>query len=136
MRRNFSLGELLKRCPYVRISTSAFWSIRSTRVPRSPALLDALKECRGWEEELQGKTVAGTSAGVCFLSRYYYSLSNLEVREGLGLLPVKALVHYRSDYNAPNIDWDVAYQTLDEYGENLPILALPEGGFEIIEKTF
>lgn len=99
---------------------------------RTKDLLDALREAPGWEQELAGKTVAGTSAGVNFLARYYYSLDTLEICEGLGVLPIKALVHYQSDYNAPNINWERVYQELNEHGENLPLLAIPEGAFEVL----
>jgi peptidase E len=99
---------------------------------RTKALIEGLKQSEGWEQELSDKTIAGSSAGVNFLARYYYSLDDLEIREGLGILPMKALVHYKSDFNAPNIDWDKVYQELREYGEELPILAIPEGEFKVI----
>ena len=49
----------------------------------------------------------------------------------MGLLPIKVLVHYRSNYNAPNINWDKAYAELKAYGEDLPILTLAEGEFVV-----
>lgn len=101
---------------------------------RTKTLIEALKDAKDWEKELTDKTVAGSSAGVNFLARYYYSLDDLEIREGLGVLPMKALVHYKSDYNAPNIDWENAYQELKDFGEDLPILAIPEGKFEVISQ--
>lgn len=101
---------------------------------RTKALIEGLKEAKGWEKELADKTIAGSSAGVNFLARYYYSLDNLEICEGLGILPIKALVHYKSDYNAPNINWDVVYQELKDFGDDLPILAIPEGKFEVISQ--
>lgn len=101
---------------------------------RTKALIEGLKQSEGWEKELTGKTVVGSSAGVNFLARYYYSLDNLEICEGLGILPIKALVHYKSDYNAPNIDWDKVHQELQEFGEDLPLLAIPEGKFEVIRQ--
>ncbi len=101
---------------------------------RTRKLIETLEGSPGWEKELAGKTVAGSSAGVNFLARYYYSLDDKEVCEGLGVLPFKALVHYKSDYGAPDIDWDQAYAELKERGDDLPILALPEGRFEILER--
>jgi peptidase E len=95
-------------------------------------LISVLKECDGWDKELEGKTIVGSSAGVNVLSRYYYSLDNLEVFEGLGILPLKALVHFRSDYNAPLIDWDRAYKELEHVGQDLPILTLSEGEYKVI----
>ncbi len=76
---------------------------------RTRKLIETLAACDGWDKELDGKTVAGSSAGVNFLAEQYYSLDDVECCDGLGILPIKALVHYRSDYNAPNIDWDRAY---------------------------
>ncbi len=90
----------------------------------------ALDGGRAFAEEL----VAGSSVGAHAISKYYYGLDDLKIGEGLGLLPIKAIVHYRSDYNAPNIDWDKAEVELKNYKEELPILTLSEGQFEIIVK--
>lgn len=97
-------------------------------------LLTLASQGAGWEKELEGKTLAGSSAGTHVISKYYYGLDDLKIGEGLGLLPIKAIVHYRSDYNAPNIDWEKAEVELRNYKEELPILKLPEGQFEIIVK--
>jgi peptidase E len=98
-------------------------------------LIDMVSACKGWEDELDGKTVAGTSAGANFLAKQYYSLDNLEVQDGLNILPIKVLVHYRSDYNAPNIDWNKAYHALDSSGdEDMQLLTLHEGEFKVIEQ--
>ncbi len=99
---------------------------------KTKKLLEAVKKYEGWEKELSGKTVAGTSAGVNFLAKYYYSLDNLEVCPGLNILPVTALVHYLSDYNAPNVDWDNAYQELKAVAPDSPVLTLKEGEFKVI----
>ena len=68
------------------------------------------------------------------MAKYYYGLDSLKLCEGLGLLPVKIIVHWHSDYNAPNIDWDKAYLELKNYKEDLPIITLAEGQFEVITK--
>ncbi len=97
-------------------------------------LMKLLETALGWEKELEGKTVAGTSAGVDFLSSSYYCLDNLEIRNGLGILPIKALVHYGSNYNAPHIDWEKAYQELKESGDpSHEVLTLAEGEFAVRE---
>ena len=100
---------------------------------RTKKLLNTVNANVGWEKELEGKTVAGTSAGVNFLAKYYYSLDDLEIRPGLGLLPLTSLVHYKSDYNSPNIDWDKAYQELQEIAPDVPVLTLEEGEFKVVE---
>lgn len=94
-------------------------------------LISLLNKNTGWQKELDGKTLAGSSAGADAIAKYYYDLDDLELQEGIGLLPVKVLVHYRSDYNALNVNWDKAYSELKDYKENLPILPLAEGQFEV-----
>ena len=96
-----------------------------------PALLDYLKRDTSWQNELDNKTLVGTSAGADAMSKYCYDLDYLKLNQGLGLLPVKVLVHYKSDYNSPNIDWDKAYEELKNYGEDLPMVALKEGEYKI-----
>lgn len=97
-------------------------------------LLEELIKQPGWTSIVRGKTIAGTSAGANVLGEYYAALDSPEVKKGLGILPIKVIVHYRSDYNAPNIDWDKSYQLLEDTGKKFPILALGEGQFEIVEQ--
>jgi len=99
---------------------------------RTSQLKKILAESPGWERELEGKTIAGTSAGANMIAKYYYGLDGLRIGKGLGLLPIKVLVHYRSDYNAPNIDWNKTYAELKNHKEDLPLLTLAEGQFEVI----
>lgn len=94
-------------------------------------LIGLLNKNTGWQKELDSKTLAGSSAGADAIAKYYYDLDKLQLNEGIGLLLVKVLVHYRSDYNAPRVDWDKTYSDLKSYKENLPILTLAEGQFEI-----
>ncbi len=94
-------------------------------------LIDLLKKNQDWQKELDGKTLAGSSAGADAMSKYFYDLDNLKLNEGLGILPIKVLVHYQSDYNSPNIDWEKAYEELKNYKEDLPIVTLREGEFKV-----
>lgn len=86
-----------------------------------------------WRKYIDRKTVAGSSAGADVLARYYYLLDSPGIAEGLGVLPIKVIPHFKSDYNAPNIDWDKAYAELKAHGEDLPLYALREGQFQVIE---
>ena len=94
-------------------------------------LMNLLNRRTDWQKELNGKTLAGSSAGADAIATYYYDLDTLELGKGMNLLPVKVLVHYRSDYNAPHVNWDKAYNELKDYKEDLPILTLAEGQFEV-----
>ncbi len=82
----------------------------------------------------QGKVVAGSSAGSDTLVKYFWTCDWRCVMEGLGILPIKFIPHYKSDYNSDSldgpIDWDKAYRELEDYGDkSLPIYALEEGDF-------
>lgn len=86
----------------------------------------------------QGKVVATNSASTQLLSKSYWTCDWRECRDGFGVLPIKTLPHYHSDYgsNDPRgpIDWDEAYTRLADYGDKtLPIYALEEGEFEVFE---
>lgn len=95
-------------------------------------LIKLLSQIPDWIHELNSKTLAGTSAGANVISKYYYDLSGLKLSNGLGILPIKIIVHWKSDYNSPNIDWDKAYSDLENYKENLPILTLKEGEYKVL----
>lgn len=96
-------------------------------------LLDLLNKNKGWEDKLDGKTIAGTSAGAEAIATYCYDIDDLALEDGLGLLPIKVIVHYQSDYNAPNVDWEKAYHELENYKENLEVVTLREGEFKVYE---
>ena len=97
-------------------------------------LLEKLNKAGNWIKELEGKTLAGTSAGGDVISKYSWNLDLKKIEECLGLLPVKFIPHWRSDYDSPNIDWEKAFQELKDYKEDLPIYALEEGEFKVFEK--
>lgn len=96
-------------------------------------LIDTINEYPNLKTLLQNKTVAGSSAGADAISKWYYDLDTPdEIREGLGLLPVKVVVHYRSDYNAPNINWDRVDELMTETHPEFPTITLAEGQFKVI----
>ena len=80
-----------------------------------------------------GKTVAGSSAGTAVLSVADYDLDYFKIDEGLGLVPVKTLCHYRSDYNAPRVDWDKVDSEMEKYreAERIPLFKLREGEYKV-----
>lgn len=100
----------------------------------SEVLVDTLSRHKGWEKGLDGKILAGSSAGADAISRSYFDLDSPGVRHGLALLPIAALVHYRSDYNAPNVDWDSAEAKLKAADPEAEFVPLREGEFRVFEK--
>lgn len=86
----------------------------------------------------EGKVVGTNSASTHAISRYFWTCDWRQIKDGLGLLPIKTLAHFKSAYGESDprgpIDWEAAKKELAEYGDkDLPIYALEEGEFEVFE---
>jgi peptidase E len=79
-------------------------------------LLEALKKFPNLKDLLKGKIVAGESAGSNVLGKFFFSPSANTVFEGLGILPIKIIPHYKKEYDGK----------LDDFGSNLEDVLLPE----------
>ncbi len=101
-------------------------------VPRK--LISELDGTGDWLKELDGKMLVGSSGGADAICKYYGVGKTMNIGEGLGLLPVKFIPHWKSDY-APGIaiDWDVLLENLRSYKEELDIITLGNGEFTVIE---
>lgn len=93
-------------------------------------LIEVLSKMPDWTSHITGKLVVGTAAGAEMLSRYYFDLDQTAIRLGFNLLPIKVLVHYRSNYNGQVFDWNRIEQDLIAYHDTLPLHRLAEGAFE------
>lgn len=85
-----------------------------------------------------GKVVATSSASSHALSKHFWTCDWRKCNEGMGILPIKFLAHYKSNYgsNDPRgpINWESAYKELKDCGDQrLPIYALEEGDFKVFE---
>ncbi len=88
-------------------------------------LLDRVNQYPNFKEELlKKKLVAGSSAGVYFLSNYGLSARKDIVYKGLGILPIKNNCHYTDDKKE-------AIKVLDQYPGELVLLR--EGEFKVME---
>ena len=97
-------------------------------------LMELLSKDMNWIKELDGKVVVGTSAGGDAIAKYYSVLKTSRVGDGLGLLPIKFIPHWKSDYSdeeVRDINWDTELQKLKDYKEELPIFTLAEGEFKV-----
>lgn len=86
------------------------------------------------------KVVAGNSAGSDMLATHHWTCDWRACADGLGVLPIKLIPHYLSDFGGDDprgpIDWQKAYDELAAYGNtSLPIHALKEGEFIVIEQA-
>jgi peptidase E len=85
-------------------------------------LKEVLEEIEDLESILKDKIVVGVSAGANILSGYYYSSVASEIREGIGLLPMKLFTHY-DESKVEELN------ELREYGEELPVHTIGEEEF-------
>ena len=90
----------------------------------SSKLLGALKQYPNLEQILIGKTVAGDSGVGNVLSKYFYSPSSDSISEGLGILPVIMIPHYKEEYK----------DKLDSVGQGFEEVFLPEYTFKVFYK--
>jgi hypothetical protein len=92
-----------------------------------------LENNNDWIKEIKNKTLVGTSGGADIISKYYGVGKIMKINEGLGILPIKLIPHWKSDYGKGlNIDWDKLLQELKDHGEELPVYTLAEGEFKVI----
>ncbi|MBU0894787.1 MAG: Type 1 glutamine amidotransferase-like domain-containing protein [Nanoarchaeota archaeon] len=85
----------------------------------------------------KNKVVGTSSASSHALSTQFWTSDWRQCMEGLGVLPIKFLAHYKSAYGGKDtrgpINWEKALEELKNFGEkDLPIYALEEGHFKII----
>jgi peptidase E len=116
-------------------------------------LIDRLSAIKGWQAELQGKIVIGSSAGAYALAKRYLDLTGeaMELRDGFGLLPIKTVAHYKSEFfsksvkkrRSPEIppetvlekvEWGGVDKFMLEHEPDLEYVPLREGEFRIFEK--
>ncbi|HMH69881.1 MAG TPA: hypothetical protein VK502_00630 [Candidatus Saccharimonadales bacterium] len=85
------------------------------------------------------KIIATNSASSDMLTVHYWTCDWRKCADGLGILPIKFIPHYKSDFGNDDprgpINWEESYNHLREYGDkSLPIHALKEGEFIIVEQ--
>lgn len=86
-------------------------------------LLEALKKFPNLKNSLDGKIIAGESAGANVFGKFFYSPSADKVDEGLGFLPLKIIPHYSEIYKGK----------IDGFGDGLELLLLPEYQYKVFE---
>lgn len=98
-------------------------------------LMSIIETAGDWIKELDGKVLVGSSGGADAICKYYGVGKTSNIGEGLGLLPIKFIPHWKSDY-VPGviIDWDRLYENLKSYKEDLEVVTVREGEFVAIIK--
>jgi hypothetical protein len=85
------------------------------------------------------KVVATSSASSDMLAASYRTCDWRQCMDGFGILPIKFIPHYQSDFGHDDprgpIDWQKAYDELRNYGDQtVPIHGLREGEFVVFER--
>lgn len=94
-------------------------------------LQQILQSCPPLADLFLGKTIAGSSAGAYVLSTYYPSHYDDIILNGLGIVPVRVVTHYKSDKMSPKIG---ALQLLEKTALELPLIKLRESEWQVFLK--
>ena len=86
------------------------------------------------KKSFQGKTVLGSSAGAIMLAKYFYNQDGDAIFRGFGLLPAKIITHYLSKVKYTPLSGKDKLELLKNYKEKLPVYAIKETEFIIVEK--
>lgn len=86
----------------------------------------------------KGKVVATNSASSDAISSGFWPCDWRQCMDGLGILPIKFIAHFESDFGNDDprgpVDWQAGRRELEQYGDrSLPIYALKEGEYEVFE---
>jgi peptidase E len=93
-------------------------------------LMQELEKHPDFGSLVQGKTVAGSSAGAYVLAKYYHSASRGGIHKGLGLVPVRVICHYQSDgFDTP----DDPMAVMKDNPEDLRLIVLKDFEYEVIK---
>ncbi len=93
-------------------------------------LLTALKQYPDLKAKLNGKTLAGSSAGAYALSTYFSSHYEGIIAEGLGIAPVRVVTHFESSTMPPKAE---AVEALRNMDSDLELIILREGEWKVVE---
>ena len=93
----------------------------------SPTLINTLKGIDGWREVLHNKVIVAYSAGVSALMQYSYNLDHHRIVEGLGIIPMQSIVHWR-----PTL-W-ACHQALMLAHPDIPIVTVNDGEYYQIQE--
>lgn len=99
----------------------------------TPKLLRVLKKYTDFKENVDGKTIAGSSAGAYAIGRFspfHDDESGGKVREGLGLLPLRVVCHYESPDLPPNPQ---AFSSLKNMPQELDLVLLRDFEWKVFK---
>lgn len=91
-------------------------------------LLTILRNYPDLQPLLEGKTVAGSSAGAYVIAKYGADHAKADVREGLGLAPLRVVCHYESPELPP---YTPSVENLKNTAQDLELVILRDYEWEV-----
>jgi peptidase E len=79
---------------------------------RTVKIIEKLEKFENLKQVFDNKIVAGDSAGANVLSQLFYSRKSKEITKGLGIIPLKIIVHYTEDMGNPLAEIEPSFETL------------------------
>jgi len=95
---------------------------------RNPLIFNRLGKIKNLERLFEGKVIAGSSAGAYVLVKHFYGNITHRLRDGLGILNVKAYCHFKQK------DTGVVKRLLEYGDKNIPLITLPVYKWVILYK--
>ncbi len=93
-------------------------------------LISILQTYPDLRQAMNGKTIAGSSAGAYALAAYGAAHSENQIREGLGYVPVRVVCHFESSDLPPNAE---SLQLLEKARPDLELLYLKDFEWKVFE---
>lgn len=105
-------------------------------------LIDNLIKVHGFQNDLSGKTIVGSSAGAYMLaSSYVVADTTPQLASGFGLLPIVIATHYRStfihdgDTDKSRVFWDKVDDLMNAQADGRDVITLKEGDFITLSRA-
>ncbi len=95
----------------------------------TPTLLAVLKNYENLRGKLEGKTIAGSSAGAYALATYGAAHTGEHIREGLAILPIRLMCHFESPTLPPS---ETSLKELQETDPGLELVTLKDCEWKVI----
>ena len=95
-------------------------------------LINILKTYPGLRQAINGKTIAGSSAGAYALAAYGAANSEKVIREGLGYVPVRVVCHYESLDLPPSTE---SLQILENTRSDLELVYLKDCEWKVFNMS-
>lgn len=100
----------------------------------TPKLQKKLAEISDFRQLLEDKIVIGSSAGSLVFAKYYYDQDYDQIFEGLNFLNIKIITHYKTKGEYAENSGDDKLKMLKEFKEEIPVYAIRETEFVIINQ--